>query len=141
MINRHVLCAALGLSLLALGGCASELEPDYSPGYTYVATGPEHSGKGAGGSVLVPEACLTPPADSPPSPAATRRTVVPELGPHLPPGCPNAYNLQQMVESQRDLVEGREMGPAPAAPTARAARRYIHGEEAPLGGANRGQED
>ncbi len=30
------------------------------------------------------------------------------------------------------------MGPAAAAPTANAARRYLYGEEAPIGGANSG---
>jgi hypothetical protein len=43
-----------------------------------------------------------------------------------------------MAESQRDLVEGRRMGSAAAAPTANAARRYLNGKEAPMGGANSG---
>jgi len=141
MVNRHTLRAALATALLAIGGCASDPQPDYSPGYSYAATGPEYSGKTVGNAVLVPDACLAPPADSPPSPAATMMTIVPELGPHLPPGCANAHNLQRMVESQRDLIEGRRMGPAPAAPTARAARQYIYGEEPSLGGANEGEED
>ncbi|RWO33122.1 MAG: hypothetical protein EOS08_07860, partial [Mesorhizobium sp.] len=46
--------------------------------------------------------------------------------------------LQRMAESQRDLVEGRRMGAAAAAPTANAARRYLNGEEAPMGGATSG---
>jgi hypothetical protein len=124
------------MSLLAVASCTSTPQ-DYSPGYSYVATNTyAGSGKGVGGAVLVPNACLGEPADAAPSPAATHMTVVPELGPHLPPGCANAYNLQRMVENERDLVEGRPLGPAPAAPSVRAARRYIYGEEAPLGGAN-----
>ncbi|WP_295810929.1 hypothetical protein [uncultured Nitratireductor sp.] len=94
------------------------------------------SGKGVSQSVLVPEACLGLPADQSPEPAETRLTVVPQLGPHLPPGCANAYNLQLMAEQKRDLIEGRELGDAPAAPSARAARRYIYGEGDALGGAH-----
>ncbi|MER8604300.1 hypothetical protein NKH48_11085, partial [Mesorhizobium sp. M1233] len=41
-----------------------------------------------------------------------------------------------MAERQRYRVDGRRMGRAGAAPTARAARRYLDGEEAPIGGAN-----
>ncbi|MCR4264826.1 hypothetical protein [Nitratireductor sp. ZSWI3] len=133
---------AAAMPLLALAGCNSAPPPDYSPGYSYVAAnGFADSSKTVGGSVLVPEACLAEPADQAPNPAATRATIVPELGPHLPPGCANAYNLQRMVESERDLVEGRRSGPASAAPTARAARKYLYGEELPLGGArNTGME-
>lgn len=141
MIFPLVFRIAFGLSALLLSGCVSEPAPDYAPGYSYVSTNPGGSQKGIGGSVLAPDACLGPPADTPPSRAATAMTIVPELGPHLPPGCANAYNLQRMVESQRDLVEGRQMGPAAGAPTARAARRYIYGDEAPLGGANTGPQD
>jgi hypothetical protein len=129
------------LPLVALAGCGNTIaQPqDYSPGYSYVATdGSAGSGKGVGGSVLVPNACLAEPADTAPA-AATGLTVVSEVGPHLPPGCANAYNLQRMVESQRDLVEGRRMGAAAAAPTARAARRYLYGEDGPTGGANDAQ--
>ncbi|TKT74542.1 hypothetical protein XW59_024125 [Aquamicrobium sp. LC103] len=124
------------LSIAALAGCAGKIQ-DYSPDYSYVATDASTGGaKGVSGAMLVPNACLGEPADNPPSPAATDMTFVPELGPHLAPGCANAYNLQLMVENERDLVEGRTLGPAPAAPTARAARRYIHGEEQSLGGAH-----
>lgn len=127
--------AALAIPFLVLVGCNSA-PPDYSPGYSYVATNEfAGSGKTVGGAVLVPNACLGEPADQIPNPAATPVTVVPQLGPHLPPGCANAYNLQRMVENERDLVEGRRPGPASAAPTARAARKYLYGEELPLGGA------
>lgn len=130
--------AAFTLPLVALAGCLNNATPppDYSPGYSYVSTDTSgSSAKGVGGAVLAPNACLAEPADTVPSPAATDLTIVPELGPHLPPGCANAYNLQRMVESQRDLVEGRRMGPAAAAPTVRAARRYLYGEDTPIGGA------
>ncbi len=134
-MTRPSLCLIV---LLGVGtaGCQTEPEPDYSPGYSYVSTG-AGSAKGPGGSVLAPDACLGEPADTDPSLASTSQTITPQLGPHLPPGCANAYNLQRMVESQRDLVEGRSMGPARAAPGVRAAKRYFYGEEDdPLGGAN-----
>ncbi|WP_048647057.1 hypothetical protein [Nitratireductor soli] len=132
---------ALAMPFLALAGC-NPAPPDYSPGYSYVAAdGFADSSKTAGGAILVPDACLSDPADPTPSPAATPGTIVPQLGPHLPPGCANAYNLQRMVESERDLVEGRHPGPASAAPTARAARKYLYGKDSPLGGArNTGME-
>lgn len=125
--------AAIALPALILAGCKhnSQIqEPDdYSPGYSYVATG-EGSQKGADSSMLVPDACLAAPADGR-TKAETRVTIVKDLGEHLPPGCANAYNLQRMAESQRDLVEGRRMGPAHGAPTARAARKYLYGEDGP----------
>jgi len=73
--------------------------------------------------VLVPRACLTPDGTEPQF-----------LGPHLPPGCANAHNLQRMAERQSDLVRGRPLGAAPAAPTARAAQEYIYGTKGTLGG-------
>ena len=99
--------------------------PDYSPDYASVpVVGPN----GKTRWVLVPKACLTPDPTEPPL-----------LGPHLPPGCANAYNLQRMAERKSDLVRGRALGAAPAAPTARAAQEYIYGYEPnkgsrPLGG-------
>jgi len=125
---------------LLLCGCVGDKEPeqDYSPGYSYVSTDTGGSEKSVGNSVLAPNACLAEPVDDDSNAAATDLTIVSGVGAHLPPGCANAYNLQRMAESQRDLVEGRRMGPAPAAPTARAARRYLDGEEEPMGGANSG---
>ena len=73
--------------------------------------------------VLVPIACLVPDATEPPL-----------LGPHLPPGCANAHNLQRMAERKSDLVHGRPLGAAPVAPTARAAQEYIYGAKGTLGG-------
>lgn len=123
---------SLGFSCLLVGlaGCVSEMPQDYSPHYRYVATAGDASGKGVAGSVLAPEACLGAPADTLKPGADEFMTIVPSVGPHLPPGCANAYNLQRMVESRKDLIEGRQMGPAPAAPTVRAARRYLDGPPA-----------
>lgn len=125
---------------LATAGCANDGQRprDYATGYSYVSTAPGGSAKGVGGSVLVPNACLGAPADDDNPNAATSMTIVSGTGAHLPPSCANAFNLQQMVENKRDLLEGRRLGRAPAAPSARAARRYLDGEEKPLGGANEG---
>jgi hypothetical protein len=134
-MTKHSLRLTVLLGLI-IAGCQTEPLPDYSPGYSYISTR-GGSTKGADGSVLAPDACLGEPADTDPSLASTSQTISPPLGPHLPPGCANAYNLQRMVESQRDLVEGRRMGPARAAPGVRAAKHYLYGEEQdPLGGAN-----
>lgn len=119
-------------SLAVLTGCNSTSAPprsDYSPGYSYVATGGGGS-KGVTGSVLAPDACLNDGIDDDDIGADNMSTVVSGVGAHLAPGCANAYNLQRMVESERDLVEGRRMGPAHAAPSVRAAQRYLHGEAA-----------
>ena len=117
----------------ALAGCAPPLyqqtvswstfpeqPPDYSPNYTSV---PVVAPNGETRMVLVPIACLVPDATEPPL-----------LGPHLPPGCANAHNLQRMAERKSDLVYGRPLGAAPAAPTARAAQEYIYGAKGTLGG-------
>jgi hypothetical protein len=131
----------LTLPLIALAGCTPRQVADYSPGYSYVATGPTGSEKGVSQSMLVPDACLTEPNEDGQPPAATSLTVVPDVGPDLPSGCANAYNLQRMAERQKDLVEGRHTGPASGAVSARAAKRYLYGEEADaLGGANSGTE-
>ena len=125
------LCLAVAAS--ALAGCAPPLyyqtvhsgtfpeqPPDYSPDYT---SAPVVAPNGETRSVLVPVACLVPDATEPPL-----------LGPHLPPGCANAHNLQRMAERKSDLVYGRPLGAAPAAPTARAAQEYIYGAKGTLGG-------
>jgi hypothetical protein len=72
--------------------------------------------------VVVPEACLTPDP-----------TAAEPLGPMLPPGCASAYNLQRMTEREGDVMHGRRLGRAPAAPTVRAAQKYLNGDEEPLG--------
>jgi hypothetical protein len=125
------LCLAVAAS--ALAGCAPPLHdqtvywgtfpeqpPDYSPDYTSV---PVVAPNGKTRWVLVPKACLVPDATEPPL-----------LGPHLPPGCANAHNLQRMAERKSDLVYGRPLGAAPAAPTARAAQEYIYGAKGTLPG-------
>jgi hypothetical protein len=112
----------ISLCLVAalLPACSPGFPPDYSPEYSYVAV---ESPYGRVRQVLAPDACLTP------DPAAAAPN-----GPLLPPGCANAYNLQRMVERERDLVKGRKLGPAPAAPAARAAEKYLTGAETgPLG--------
>jgi hypothetical protein len=101
-------------------GSFPERPPDYSPDYTYI---PVVAPNGKTRWVLVADACLVPDATEPQF-----------LGPHLPPGCANAYNLQRMAERKSDLVHGRPLGAAPAAPTARAAQEYIYGAKGTLGG-------
>ena len=123
----------LAVVALALVGCAPPLyhqtvywgtfpeqPPDYSPDYVSV---PVVAPSGRTRYVLVPKACLVPDATEPPL-----------LGPHLPPGCANAHNLQRMAERKSDLVYGRPLGAAPAAPTARAAQEYIYGAKSTLPG-------
>ena len=63
-------------------------------------------------TVLVPDACITP--DTAEQPV------------YLPSGCANNLNLQIMVERPGDLMQGRRPGPATAAPTVRAAERYLY---------------
>jgi type IV pilus biogenesis protein CpaD/CtpE len=128
------LCVA-ALAASALAGCAQappygqptvywgsfpQQPPDYSPDYASV---PVVDHRGRTRYVLVPKACLTPDGTEPEF-----------LGPHLPPGCANAHNLQRMAERQGDLVRGRPLGAAPAAPSARAAQEYIYGSKGTLGG-------
>ncbi|TDW32350.1 hypothetical protein EV128_107219 [Rhizobium azibense] len=115
---RVVLAAGL---LFALAGCSGSHPQPYSPNYSYVST---HGVPAKGGLVrkgydkeesrtLVPDACLTPDTADQPL--------------YLPPGCANNLNLQFMAEDQGHLIQGREMGPAMAAPVARAAKNYLDG--------------
>jgi len=101
--------------LPALAGCVSP-PADHAPGYVLlppgVALGPTNR------RVVVPEACFI-----------QEPAFLDTAGPMLPPGCANAYNLAAMVERKSDLLRGRRLAPAPAAPTARAARRYIDGDQ------------
>ena len=132
MPHMSAVFLCLAVAALALAGCAPALypefywgtfpeqPPDYSPDYTYV---PVVGRDGRTRMVLVPKACLVPDPTEPPP-----------LGPHLPPGCANAYNLLRMAERKSDLVHGRPLGAAPAAPTARAAQEYIYGTKGTLGG-------
>lgn len=132
MPRMSAVCLCLAVAASALGGCAPPLyqsvywgdfpqqPPDYSPDYTSVPMVDRH---GKTRWVLVAKACLVPDATEPPF-----------LGPHLPPGCANAHNLERMAERKSDLVRGRPLGAAPAAPTARAAQEYIYGTKDALGG-------
>jgi hypothetical protein len=109
------------LSLL-LSACLHEPLP-YSPNYSRVTlvdppSAPAKPGKVQTRSrqardVMVPDACLTP--------------DVAEQPVYLPAGCANNLNLQLMVEQPQDLAQGRRSGPAAAAPTVRAAQRYLYG--------------
>ena len=135
MLRMSAVYLCLAVAASALAGCAAappypdqsvycgtfpQQPPDYSPDYASV---PVVGRNGRTRYVLVPKACLTPDATEPPF-----------LGPHLPPGCANAHNLQRMAERQSDLVRGRPLGAAPAAPSARAAQEYIYGAKGTLGG-------
>jgi hypothetical protein len=120
--NSRRFCRVAGsaIGLLALAACA-DLPPDYSPHFVQVPvvspTRPDRVVR----YELVPESCLVPdPTDT-------------QLGPRLPPGCANNANLLAMVEQKRDVVHGRKLGAAPAAPSARAAQRYIYGTRGQLG--------
>ena len=111
---------------LFLTGCLHDPLP-YSPHYSDITltdpanvpakVGSGHKKYGArvhpAQTVLVPDACITP--------------DVAEQPLYLPPGCANNLNLQVMVERPKDLVRGRQPGPAAAAPAVRAAQRYLYG--------------
>ena len=123
--------SAAGLSILLVGGgCTTPPQP-YSPNYRYVSAIPAGTAASHGkivpkgydkpgatqGSVLVPDACIMP--DNAPNAL------------YLPSGCANNLNLQLMAEKESDLLRGRDMGPAMAAPVARAAKRIIEGQDSP----------
>jgi hypothetical protein len=97
---------ALGLVGLSLAACQGVPQPESSSSsFSRVDLGY--------GGVIMPDAC-----------EVTDHTAM-----HLPPGCANAYNLQRMAVRQQDLVQGRRMGPAPAAPAARASNVYLYKTE------------
>ncbi|GGE36015.1 hypothetical protein GCM10007276_11860 [Agaricicola taiwanensis] len=109
VLRSPAVLAAIGL---ALAGCVSPDEfPPYSPRYSYAEVpGPD----GRPVTTLMPDSCAW--------------SAEAEAFGVLPPGCANAYNLQRMVESERDLVYGRRMGPAPAQSATRAQREYLEGK-------------
>lgn len=132
-LGRAPLLFSMLASSLLLGACLHEPLP-YSPNYSHVTLTDEsevlaNPGKGydkgvipprraartvrQAQTVLVPDACITP--DTAEQPV------------YLPSGCANNLNLQLMVEQPRDLVQGRQPGPAAAAPSVRAAQRYLYG--------------
>ncbi|SEQ56165.1 MULTISPECIES: CpaD family pilus assembly lipoprotein [Pseudomonas] len=105
--SRHSL-AVLGAAVMLLAGCS--LEPvSYASDYVRLA---DRNGQ----AVWVPRACLSPETAAAPD--------------RLPMGCANALNLARMIERPSDLQRGRPMGPAMAAPVARAAEAYITGHTA-----------
>lgn len=107
-----------------LSGCLPHEPLPYSPNYSRITLideskapvepGRVHKTRRAhqATAVGVPDACITPDVTEQPL--------------YLPPGCANNLNLQLMVERPRDLVQGRQPGPAAAAPAARAAERYLY---------------
>jgi hypothetical protein len=118
-VSRH-LCFAT--ALFALAGCA-DIPPDHEATYSYYPVpAPTARHPDRVRYVLVPDSCQIP------DPTAAVPT-----GLYLPPGCANDHNLLRMTERQQDIVKGRPLGRAPAAPTARAAQRYINGGDMPLG--------
>jgi hypothetical protein len=126
MQQVKVQAGRIGLLVVPLGflltACLYEPLP-YSPNYSRVTlVDPPGATLGPGKvqspprqarDVMVPDACVTP--------------DVAEQPVYLPSGCANNLNLQLMVERPQDLVEGRRSGPAAAAPTVRAAQRYLYG--------------
>ncbi|WP_342234467.1 CpaD family pilus assembly lipoprotein [Inquilinus sp. OTU3971] len=72
----------------------------------------------AGQPVLWPKRCMNPDGSLPED---------------LPLGCASDLNLAQQVERKSDLFQGRQMGPAFANPSVRAAERYLQ-----LGGGSTG---
>jgi len=118
---RLIIQQSIFMLVLTLGAC-TQLPPDYSSGYVRVPTS-SYARPDQVRQVLMPEACLAPdPTDT-------------QLAPRLPPGCANAANLEAMAERKSDLVRGRRIGAAPAAPAARAAQAYIYGGPATTGAA------
>ena len=121
MQSHRTICLAAGL-LSALGGCTSI--PDYPTSqFSRVDLGSAGvPGNPPSRQVLWPDDCRSaaPPSELP-------------VGGGLPPGCANAHNLLMMAEREDDLMRGRRLGPAAAAPSARAAQKYVYGSEGPLG--------
>jgi hypothetical protein len=117
---RRILLSSAGVAVALLAGGCVRYPPDYSPYYQSV---PVVSAGGRERHALVPKACLAYPDEIGPG------------GERLPPGCANAYTLMHMVERKPDLVHGRNLGRAPAAPAATAAQRYIYGTDGVVGGA------
>ncbi|MDQ0995751.1 hypothetical protein QFZ34_000928 [Phyllobacterium ifriqiyense] len=126
--NRPMSPNCFGLKLLlltgvvVLSGCMGTKIQPYSPNYSYIDAGgtsrPGVVRKGYDSeraAMLVPDACITPDTGEYPM--------------YLPSGCANNLNLQHMAAKKQDLMRGREMGPAMAAPVARAAQNYIEGTD------------
>jgi hypothetical protein len=119
---RFALNCMIVAGTAALAGCMGSKPQPYSPNYSYLATGgtsrPGVVRKGydrESAAMLVPDACITPDTADDPM--------------YLPSGCANNLNLQHMAVRKQELMRGREMGPAMAAPVARAAQNYIEGTD------------
>lgn len=115
--TKHRLWPLLA-SLVLMTGCESALGPmSWETGYRQVvaADGSLPGSEGHQRQLIVPNTCQTQPEQS---------GIV-----MLPPGCANDLNLQLMVERPSDLIRGREMGPALAAPVANAARERLDNRE------------
>src|SRR5262245_49270832 len=119
---RRILLSSAGVALTLLAGGCVRYPSDYSPYYQSVPLGMS-AVSGRQPYAPVPDACLAYAEDIGPG------------GERLPAGCANAVNLAHMVERKRDLFHGRPLGPAPAAPAATAAQRYIYGTDGLVGGA------
>ncbi|MBO0736944.1 MAG: hypothetical protein J2P48_10305 [Alphaproteobacteria bacterium] len=112
---------AVLLAAAALPACA-QLPPDYSADYVQVPVMSRNHPDRVSHYELVPKACLVP------DPTDTGLG-----GSRLPPGCANNANLLAMAERKKDVIKGRKLGDAPAAPSARAAQKYIYGTSGTLG--------
>lgn len=107
-IERAWRCVPL---VMLLSGCVSSMGPaTWESGYRQVSVVTTEEGDALRQAIL-PNTCWVSPGE---------KGVVP-----LPPGCANDLNLQWMVERPRDLLRGREMGPARAGPVGAAANEYL----------------
>lgn len=105
----------LAMLLVLLCGCVSSMGPvSWESGYRQFET-PAADDEAALRRAIVPNTCRAQPGES---------GVV-----ALPAGCANDLNLQAMVVDPRDLLHGREMGPAQAGPVAAAARERLEDRE------------
>lgn len=120
--SARIRAASIVALVIASAGCSGSHPQPYSANYSYLSMhgappaqgGLVRKGYDTGAAqVLVPDACITPDTAEQPL--------------YLPPGCANNLNLQLMAADQRHLIRGREMGPAMAAPVARAAKDYVDG--------------
>lgn len=130
MSGLPMLRGCLAVALLTMVSC-TQLPPDVSPDYHYVpvvSPYPNYGPPTRTRYALLPDACLVP---DPTDPVF--------LGPHIPPGCANAHNLEFMVERKHDLLKGRPLGKAPGVTSARAAQKYLNGDEKPPLGAGLSQ--
>jgi hypothetical protein len=130
MSGLPILRGCLAVGLLTTVSC-TQLPPDVSQDYHYVpvvSPYPSYGPPTRTHYALLPDACLVPDPTDPMF-----------VGPHIPPGCANAHNLEFMVERKQDLLKGRALGAAPGVTSARAAEKYLYGEQKPPLGAGIGR--